>query len=459
MSDPLANDVEDVLTSIRRLVRDTSADGDEGQTEPVSEAQPEAPKPEMREALILTSALRVDGQEARVDEAEDAPDEAVELTDATAEDQADPAQDDTHDALDGREDRPVDPHFSKSSADLGSLRQAVSGAFMGEPVMPAVLHSTKNVKKAADVSSALEASKGWAGRPSEDYYEDEDTSVSELAQWRDASKSPATEDAANDDVALASNEAEGRQEADAFATDDMSQGDVDLTADAPVFREDASDYGEDWTEEVEPEAPDASLTVQELAEDHPAVEGEMTDLAEDDDALESAEPEADVSEANVPDADATDESDLSLASMSGKTDDISDEYEWDEEPEGDAAIATFRHVPVDVSQLREAGSFVGEGAQAAAADTGIPASAAFDAESDMAGAALESDAAAPKSQGDSVDLGDLDEAVLDEDMLRELVSDIVRKELSGDLGERITRNVRKLVRREIHRALETRELD
>jgi len=44
-------------------------------------------------------------------------------------------------------------------------------------------------------------------------------------------------------------------------------------------------------------------------------------------------------------------------------------------------------------------------------------------------------------------------------MLRELVSDIVRKELSGDLGERITRNVRKLVRREIHRALETRELD
>jgi len=72
---------------------------------------------------------------------------------------------------------------------------------------------------------------------------------------------------------------------------------------------------------------------------------------------------------------------------------------------------------------------------------GIPASAAFEAENDTAGAALESAAAAPKSQGDSVDLGDLDEAVLDEDMLRELVSDIVRKELSGDLGERITRNV------------------
>ena len=50
------------------------------------------------------------------------------------------------------------------------------------------------------------------------------------------------------------------------------------------------------------------------------------------------------------------------------------------------------------------------------------------------------------------------EVVLDEDMLREMVSDIVRKELQGSLGERITRNVRKLVRREIYRALETRDL-
>jgi hypothetical protein len=42
--------------------------------------------------------------------------------------------------------------------------------------------------------------------------------------------------------------------------------------------------------------------------------------------------------------------------------------------------------------------------------------------------------------------------------LRELVSDIVRSELQGELGERITRNVRKLVRREIHRALTSQDL-
>lgn len=51
-----------------------------------------------------------------------------------------------------------------------------------------------------------------------------------------------------------------------------------------------------------------------------------------------------------------------------------------------------------------------------------------------------------------------DDTILDEESLRELVSDIVREELQGALGERITRNVRKLVRREIHRALEARDL-
>ncbi len=50
------------------------------------------------------------------------------------------------------------------------------------------------------------------------------------------------------------------------------------------------------------------------------------------------------------------------------------------------------------------------------------------------------------------------EIVADEEMLRNLVSEIVRQELQGALGERITRNVRKLVRREIHRALTSQEL-
>ena len=50
-------------------------------------------------------------------------------------------------------------------------------------------------------------------------------------------------------------------------------------------------------------------------------------------------------------------------------------------------------------------------------------------------------------------------SVVDEEALRDMVSEIVRQELRGPLGERITRNVRKLVRREIYRALAANELD
>ena len=50
-------------------------------------------------------------------------------------------------------------------------------------------------------------------------------------------------------------------------------------------------------------------------------------------------------------------------------------------------------------------------------------------------------------------------AVLDEFALQEIVRQTIRAELQGELGERITRNVRKLVRAEINRALMARDLD
>ena len=49
--------------------------------------------------------------------------------------------------------------------------------------------------------------------------------------------------------------------------------------------------------------------------------------------------------------------------------------------------------------------------------------------------------------------------VVDEEALRALVVEIVHQELQGKLGERITRNVRNLVRREVHRALTSQELE
>lgn len=69
------------------------------------------------------------------------------------------------------------------------------------------------------------------------------------------------------------------------------------------------------------------------------------------------------------------------------------------------------------------------------------------------------DAADSDDEASTINFAEMDESVLDEDTLRELVSQMVREELQGELGDRITRNVRKLVRREIQRALASREFE
>ena len=62
------------------------------------------------------------------------------------------------------------------------------------------------------------------------------------------------------------------------------------------------------------------------------------------------------------------------------------------------------------------------------------------------------------AEGAALDEG-VEETVLDEEALREMVADIVRQELQGEMGKRITSNVRKLVRQEINRALASRDLE
>ena len=65
---------------------------------------------------------------------------------------------------------------------------------------------------------------------------------------------------------------------------------------------------------------------------------------------------------------------------------------------------------------------------------------------------------ATQISADAVDF-DADSEFLNEDLLREIVRDMIREELQGTLGERITRNVRKLVRAEINRSLAAHHYD
>ena len=73
-------------------------------------------------------------------------------------------------------------------------------------------------------------------------------------------------------------------------------------------------------------------------------------------------------------------------------------------------------------------------------------------------AASQSEAAAAET-ATRPELFEGDESEVDEEALRDIVRDIIREELAGALGERITRNVRKLVRMEINRALTAREFE
>lgn len=50
-------------------------------------------------------------------------------------------------------------------------------------------------------------------------------------------------------------------------------------------------------------------------------------------------------------------------------------------------------------------------------------------------------------------------AVVDDEVLKELVTQVVRQELQGAMGERITRNVRRMVRREIQQALALKDFE
>ena len=102
-------------------------------------------------------------------------------------------------------------------------------------------------------------------------------------------------------------------------------------------------------------------------------------------------------------------------------------------------------------------------------DDGVKSDSAFDAEADETEWSHQDDMTmSPEGSGPSETSEDVeeggnfladDEAMMDEEALREMVGDLVREELQGVLGERITRNVRRLVRREIQRAMAMRDLE
>jgi hypothetical protein len=188
------------------------------------------------------------------------------------------------------------------------------------------------------------------------------------------------------------------------------------------------------------------------------------------DDLPDEEPEAAVSQPQIDAAAKLNRVMSEIGAAVAESDD-----EWEPEA-GDASVSGMSwQAPewVEEAELvgegdsEEAARALADAAEAAAVTEIIERAAAAKAEAVKeaeAKAATEAEArtkteAQGAGAGPEADIFAEDEGYFDETVLRDLVRDLIREELSGALGERITRNVRKLVRAEINRALTARDFD
>lgn len=185
---------------------------------------------------------------------------------------------------------------------------------------------------------------------------------------------------------------------------------------------------------------------------------------EDEAALdESSEPATDegTSDEGTSDEGASDEDDAlpddleqELAALNG-IGDIDDTLEAAPEPETTTEAEPAQEPPV-FARINRAAENPEVEAEASAEERVVE----FGAQIDQASGddALEDQVEDLGYRGAAFGFGD-DDSVLDEEVLREIIAQVVREELQGVLGQRITRNVRKMVRREIRLALAAEELE
>lgn len=383
MSDPVSHaEIEDVLSSIRRLVSEDSSN------------KPAAPEPAAR--LVLTPALRVQDREETPPAQLDAPQSDAARPVDTASQQAQPAkiQPSTVQSSSVQpspmppseaqtSDAPADSSDSAAVADTPDLGGEAPIAFhrrpaTDDPAQPAVAEPAPSPAGDDQPAIAAEPSTPWVN-PNSTLF----AAAADAGPQSDTATESAANPAADDDDTAPPVSASGRAasvvrkiaEMEARAPQHPPQWEPDSRSAAP-FAEIGPDAIE-WR--------DAPLTTSKRR-------------AQSDDRPQAETPQ-----------------NSALAETVGADTNSGDS------PQIDAA-ATF-DLDDDLDQLSQ------------------------DAVTD---AALETLAGRDEAEAS--------EAYLDEDALRELVASIVREELQGALGERITRNVRKLVRREIHRALAAHDL-
>lgn len=211
---------------------------------------------------------------------------------------------------------------------------------------------------------------------------------------------------------------------------------LDEPQDAEVTAEPVAETAEQIEEPQVEDTPVAEISdetteVDLVAENDPVV----------DDAVEDTETEstAIVTEAGTADA---------ISEDQGAVEQIIEEVVLDEVI-SEIAVAAPETTDAAVSDTADMPS--SEDAAVQAVEAIVATSVSDDGNQDNTSAeAEEVETEAPVTEASSL--------LMDEERLREIVSDVVREELRGALGERITRNMRKMVRREIHRTVTARDV-
>lgn len=401
MSKPVTNvEIEDVLSSIRRLV--SSSDR--------AERPEDEPRNDISDKLVLTPALRVD--------------DGADERDQTPENQVDSGEGPEGDeAAAMAVDVPLDDGADTDEA-------AADGAFLD--------YIARAAESAGDSDPAEEDEGGLDDSSALSDHEDALASLDDFLEENadNLSQSDIEAEPDLDEPELADAEAEQKdlqrraaefealiaERDDAWDPDGSAQDENAAHSVGPVpWEEDADGAGDDATAEIVDPLQDS---IDALA----AGQADEADSAEDD----TAEPDL-----------------AQVLADAGLSDEDLSESAAEEAPEAE-------DTPKDAEAAEEASEADDheEALQEVDSEVFEPEPAAFAFRSHMSG---DAPSAAPETTAQASPI--VDEALLDEEALREMVSEIVRQELQGALGERITRNVRKLVRREIHRALASQELE
>ncbi len=406
MSDPAKSpeEIEDVLASVRRLVSDHGASGTDGPSVGAVAPQKDSPASDEGARLVLTSSFRVADTEAPWASAEtDGEDASTDQTDklVTAEDE------------DGSEDHPQStwqPEDRMAEFDVvgddGSAEDADDGADMSafealEDISDDDLTDLTRLDGASSMPETFESDTGdenWPGEGAE-------AALLTLVARRDPAAQPRKSEAEPDI-------------AETFDGDDASDALDDHEGSA------AAEAG------LEP-----AEVGESLEEDEGISEPESADGGGETDDMTTAEPAGDGTDVDDTEMLSAATGDLDIGHSSAASD--------DDHAEHDAPHQEMR-TPLFSRRAQTAGDVDAE---------------AEDTPTDEDEMVL--DAMSDEAEGDAslFALTDEYDGILDEETLREIIVDVVREELQGVLGQRITRNVRKLVRREVRLALAAADLE